>query len=85
MNETGKKTGMLEESPGVISSKRVWGTILLGAGGLLLACLGTLAMFTKIGDPDTTLAVGRTFMATGGALLGIGVFEGLPSVLRGKN
>jgi len=70
-------TGLLEESPGVQSSKRTFGAILIGAGGLLLLAVGVAAMFRVVVDPVTALDAGKTLVIVGASLLGIGVLEGI--------
>jgi hypothetical protein len=61
----------------VTSSKRWMGTVLLIAGGALLGTIGVFALFQRVADPDTALSAGTTLVATGAALLGIGVLDGL--------
>ena len=70
-------TGLLEESPGVKSSKRMFGAILIGAGGLLLTAIGTAAIFVVVKDPATALDAGKSLVIVGASLLGIGVLEGI--------
>jgi len=70
-------TKLLESEPGVQSSKRTFGAILIGAGGLLVMAIGIAAIFVKVVDPETAMAAGKTLVIVGASLLGIGVFEGI--------
>ncbi len=79
-----EKVKMLEESPGVKSSKRVWGSILVGAGGLLLAGVGIVAIMVKVVDPETSLNAGTTLIVVGASLLGVTVLEGIGKALGRK-
>lgn len=71
------RTGILEESPGVLSSKRVMGAALIATGGLLLVSVGVVAIFSVVRDPSTVLAAGRALIIAGAALLGATVLEGI--------
>jgi hypothetical protein len=75
------KTGIIEESPGVKTSKRFWGSILLGVGGLLIVALGVYSIFKTAADPDTVKSCGIALIVVGGGLLGITVFEGISEVI----
>ena len=70
-------TGILEESPGVKSSKRYFGAALIGTGGLLLVGIGVAAIFREVRDPSTALEAGKALLVTGAGLLGVGVLEGV--------
>jgi hypothetical protein len=75
------KCHMLEESPGVTSSKRVWGSILLG-GSIAVGIASVVMSFIFGKDSNTAIDVMQTMMATGGLLLGIGVVQDFAK--RGK-
>jgi hypothetical protein len=79
--ENEKTVGYLETqgTDGTIekSSKRLVGVISFIIGGLLLTALGVVSFAIRAADPDTILTVGNSFLITGGALLGIGVLEGI--------
>ncbi len=70
-------TGMLEESPGVKSSKRTAGISLVAAGGLLLMATGVVGLFVKIADLEASLASGNALVWAGAALLGVTILEGI--------
>jgi hypothetical protein len=74
-------TKLLEESPGVQSSKRTFGAILISAGGILLMGIGVAAIFIVVKDPATALDAGKTLVIVGAGLLGVGVLE---SVVKPK-
>jgi len=78
-----QKTGALEESPGVISSKRLFGAILISIGGAFLLAIGIAAMFIEVKDPDTALSAGQVLIITGAALLGVTVLEGIARTRTG--
>lgn len=71
---------MHEESPGVMSSKRVWGTIMLTLG--CMVGLGSVILSYVTGtDSKIAIDVMNTFIVGGSALLGITVLEGIPSAI----
>ena len=74
MQET-KQAGLFRDAQGHRSSKRVIGTILIGAGGAFLGVVGVFSLFNPVADPQTSLDVGRTLIYAGAGLLGIGVAE----------
>jgi hypothetical protein len=80
---TDEKTGLLEESPGVLSSKRVFGAALIAAGSLLLLAVGVVAVFRTVSDSSTAIECGKSLLIAGAALLGVGVLEGLGSRIGG--
>jgi hypothetical protein len=67
-----EKCKMLEESPGVTSSKRVWGTVLL-ALGCAVGAGATVLSYVFARDSSVAIDVMQTMMLAGSALLGIGV------------
>ncbi len=70
-------TGYLEESPGVKSSKRLWGTILLSLGALIFVGVAIASLVFARNDVGAAIAAGTSLMVTGGGLLGLGVLEGI--------
>lgn len=71
------KTGILDESPGVASSKRWAGFGMVLGGALLLLGIGVAAIFREIADSAAALDAGKALVITGAALLGSTVLEGL--------
>jgi len=65
----------LQDSKGNKSSKRLWGSILLGSGILFSIILFFYSIWYKAGDAPTALGIINMFLISGGALLGVGVFE----------
>lgn len=65
------KTKWYEESPGVISSKRLGGAILLGAGLAMKLTVFIWALFSTLGDAATATAQADNLIYAGTALLGI--------------
>jgi hypothetical protein len=72
-----QKTGYLEESPGVKSSKRLWGTILLSLGALIFVGVAVVSLFYGRNEVGAAVAAATSLLITGGGLLGLGVLEGL--------
>jgi len=66
---------MLEDTNGNTSSKRVWGSVLLGIAVTMRVTLFILSIVRKIEDPTTAITASQTLLYTGGALLGLGVAE----------
>ncbi len=83
MDVTTAQTGMLEEAPGVKSSKRFAGFVMIGAGCALLGGTGILALIRPVADPQTALAAGTTLVSAGAALLGSTILEGLGNRIGG--
>ena len=71
------KVGYLEESPGVHSSKRLWGTILLSLGSLIFGAVAVVSIALGHNEVTGAITAGTTLMVTGGGLLGLGVLEGI--------
>jgi hypothetical protein len=65
----------LEDSKGNKSSKRLWGSILLGTGILFSAILFFYSLNNGAKDAATALGIINTFLISGSGLLGISVFE----------
>ena len=78
-------TNMLEESPGVKSSKRLAGMILIATGCLLLVAVGIVALISIVPMVNAGIAIsaGTTLVGIGSALLGVTVFEGIGKKLGG--
>lgn len=66
---------MLEDSKGNTSSKRIWGSIILGLGMLLSVILFYFSIAKGAEDAATALGIINMFLISGSTLLGIGVFE----------
>lgn len=77
MTET--KTGMLEESPGIVSSKRVAGVAMIVLGALMLVFIGVVSLykFEPMPNAQVSLAAASTLVITGAGLLGSTVLEGI--------
>jgi len=71
------KKGILEDSDGDLSSKRVSGVICLSIAAAMGIGLYFASLFVVVKDPGTALDVIKVFAVTGGTLLGVGVFEGV--------
>lgn len=65
----------LEDSSGNKSSKRLWGSILLGSGILFSAILFFFSLKSVAKDAATALGIINMFLISGSGLLGISVFE----------
>ncbi len=71
------KCSILEESPGVASSKRWAGFGMVTGGACLLLGIGVAAIFREIADSAAALDAGKALVITGAALLGSTVLEGI--------
>lgn len=71
------KKGIIEDSQGDLSSKRVSGLVSVGIAILMGIGLYLASLFMGVKDPGTALEVIKIFAVTGGALLGVGIFEGV--------
>ena len=65
----------LQDSEGNKSSKRLWGSILLGSGIIFSIILFAYSLYQGAADAATALGIINIFLIAGGSLLGIGVFE----------
>ena len=66
----------LRDSFGNKSSKRIWGSIIIGLGSIAGICLFIMSVFFGgVGDPATAISIINSFLLFGGSLLGIGVIE----------
>lgn len=65
----------LEDANGNKSSKRLWGSIVLGIGILFSVVLFIYSLSKGAADASTALGIINMFLISGGGLLGIGVFE----------
>lgn len=77
MSDPVQATGYLEESPGVKSSKRLWGTILLSLGAAIMVAIAVASIALGNNETGGAIAAGTSLMVAGGGLLGIGVLEGI--------
>lgn len=65
----------LECNNGNKSSKRLWGSILLGCGIIFSIILFGYSIYKGAADAVTATSIINMFLISGGGLLGIGVFE----------
>lgn len=65
----------LQDANGNKSSKRLWGSIVLGTGILFSVVLFIYSLSKGAADAATALGIINMFLISGGSLLGIGVFE----------
>jgi len=71
-----KTDEFLRDSFGNKSSKRIWGSIIIGLGAVAGICLFIMSVFFGgTGDPATAISIINSFLLFGGSLLGIGVIE----------
>tara|TARA_R110002012_G_C11324381_1_gene576226 strand:+ start:334 stop:579 length:246 start_codon:yes stop_codon:yes gene_type:complete len=71
-----KTDEFLRDSFGNKSSKRIWGSIIIGLGAIAGICLFIMStFFGGAGDPATAISIINSFLLFGGSLLGIGVIE----------
>lgn len=71
-----KADEFLRDSFGNKSSKRIWGSIIIGLGAIAGICLFIMSVFFGgAGDPATAISIINSFLLFGGSLLGIGVIE----------
>ena len=73
--ETKEHTKFYEESPGVTSAKRVWGSILLGAGAALLFGVGVMGFWKIVPGASDTISAAQALIVVGGILLGFGMLS----------
>ena len=65
----------LEDSKGNKSSKRIWGSVLLGFGIIFASTLFVFSLKVGAKDAATASSIINMFLISGGSLLGIGIFE----------
>lgn len=71
-----KADEFLRDSFGNKSSKRIWGSIIIGFGAIAGICLFIISVFFGgASDPATATSIINSFLLFGGSLLGIGVIE----------
>jgi len=68
---------ILQDSNGNKSSKRIAGISTLSMAAAMACILFGYSIAKPIGDPETAMNVINGLLMTGGALLGVGVFEKL--------
>ncbi len=66
-----KPTKWYEESPGVVSSKRIWGAGVLALGVAMKLVIFLKALFGPLGDAQTDLAISDGMVYAGASLLGL--------------
>jgi len=69
------KTKWYEESPGVTSSKRVFGGVALGSGVVMKLVIFVWALFGPLGDAATASAQADGLLMAGGGILFGTVFD----------
>lgn len=68
-------TKYLQDSEGNESSKRLWGSVLLGVGIVFSVILFAYSLLKGAEDSPTALGIINMFLLSGSGLLGIGIFE----------
>ena len=66
-----KPTKWYEESPGVVSSKRIFGATALAIGVTMKLAIFVWALFAPLGDAATASATSDAAMLAGASLLGL--------------
>ena len=66
---------LLKDSQGKDSTKRLWGSILIGAGLIMGIIAFGISFLKAIPDPSMVKWIIGLFLGSGGGLLGVGVFE----------
>jgi hypothetical protein len=74
--------GFLSDSAGDLSSKRLWGSIILGASGIMALALFIVCIYRH--DNETAIRIISDGFICGASLLGIGIAENIP-FFKGKN
>lgn len=69
------KTKWYEESPGVVSSKRVFGGVCLALGLVMKLTVFGAALFVQLGDAATASGQADALLLAGTTLLGIGALD----------
>ena len=64
-----------EESPGVISSKRIFGAVSLGLGVAMKLSIFVMSLFVQLGDAGTATAQADGLLLAGTTLLGLGSLD----------
>lgn len=72
-----QKLGFLDDGAGNHSSKRLWGTVILSIDMFLALFLFFFSLYHPNSEYNTAIKIIETLGCIGGALLGIGVFEGV--------
>lgn len=82
---TPEKTGIFEQSPGVLSSKRIAGAALLVLGAGLLLATGIIALFraTPMPNADISIKAGLALVGIGGGLLGLTIADNFSETRTG--
>lgn len=65
----------LQDSTGNKSSKRLWGSIILGVGIIFSIILFGFSIARGANDASTAMAIINMFLLAGSSLLGISIFE----------
>ena len=65
----------LQDNHGNKSSKRLWGSIILGIAVVMAIVLFGYILYQIVADASTAKSIIDMFLITGGSLLGIGVLE----------
>jgi hypothetical protein len=64
------------------SSKRLFGSIFLSTGGLMLIFGGIVSMKITFADPEMFKFCAKTLVFVGAGLLGLGIVDGIGKKIR---
>ena len=78
-------TNYLEDNNGNRSSKRLWGSIILGFAVGLSVIMAAIDILYDIKVEPTTIDIMKYMYLSGSGLLGIGVFEGIFNHKKDEN
>lgn len=68
-------SNLLSDAGGKKSSKRIWGSIMLGGGLALSIILFSFSLTQGAKDAQTATSIINMLLLAGSSLLGLGVFE----------
>jgi hypothetical protein len=76
------KRGFLQDHKGVNSSKRLWGSVMLGISIIFSGILFFYSINKGVTDATTALALINGFLMFGSGLLGLGLAEKIKIVKK---